>query len=82
MTDDNTVKIAVVEEQIKGLREQQKSHADNTAQKFDMAFEKLDNITEAMNKGKGVFAASLFFAGVVGGLFAKLVTAIVPKVGG
>lgn len=70
----NDIKIAVLEEKISGIREQQKAHAEKTDQSFKVVFTKLEDVLESMNKGKGVFAASLFFAGVIGGAVSKLMT--------
>jgi hypothetical protein len=63
---DNDIKIAVLEEQIRGLREQQKAHAESSAAQFETLFEKIDVLTAALNRGKGMYAASLMFFGAVG----------------
>lgn len=66
MTGEAHVRIAVLEEQIRGLREQQKVDTENTAKLFDKLFNEIDDLKAAMNRGRGVFAASLTFAGLVG----------------
>ena len=67
MSADSDIKIAVLEEQIRGLREQQKAHADQTKELLTRLFNEMDELKTAMNKGKGVFAASLTMAGILGG---------------
>lgn len=66
MEAQNAVKIAVLEEQIRGVREQQKAHNDSTQRRFDELGEKLDDLTAIMNRGKGAYAASMIFAGAIG----------------
>lgn len=63
----NEVKIAVLEEQIRGLREQQKSHAVEAKEMFDRLFEQIAELEAALNRGRGAYAASLVFAGAIGG---------------
>jgi hypothetical protein len=53
--EDNAVKIARLEEQIGAMRDL-----------LDRMSDKLDALEAAMNRGRGVFAASLTFAGLVG----------------
>ncbi|MCE9565860.1 MAG: hypothetical protein K8U57_27865 [Planctomycetes bacterium] len=60
------MKIAVLEEQLRGIRQQQKTQAENTEKLFDKLFEEIDKLKAAMNRGRGVFAASLTFAGAIG----------------
>lgn len=64
---DNNVKIAVLEEQVRGVREQNKAQFQSIQDMLTKLFSEMDELKEAMNKGKGVFAASLTFAGVIGG---------------
>ena len=73
MASENDIKIAVLEEQIKGLREQHKAHSDQTRELLTRLFDEMDALKEAMNKGKGVFAASLTIAGVLGGIISTVV---------
>jgi len=73
MSDENAIKIAVLEEQFRGLREQQKAHSDASIKRFDemMASQaaqtaSLVKLEAIMNRGKGAFAASMMFAGAIG----------------
>jgi len=68
MSDDqaNALKIAVIEEQIYGLREQQRAHNESTQKRFDIFEGKMDGLITAMNRGKGAYAASMVFAGIIG----------------
>ena len=77
MPDDkegnNAVKIAVLDEQIKGLREQASAHNSSTISRLNHIEEKLDDLTAIMNRGKGAYAASLAIAGSIG---AAVITAL------
>lgn len=66
MPPESAVEIAVLKEQILGIREQQKAHAENTDKLFAKLFEEIDELKAAMNRGKGVLAASLSIAGILG----------------
>jgi len=77
----NAVEIAVLKEQITGLREQAKSHAESTKDEFTKINAKVDEIITLMNKGKGAYAASLMFAGVVGSAVMAGVTWFLGKIG-
>lgn len=72
--EEHAVKIAVIEEQILGLREQQKAHNDSTQKRFDGMEGKLDDLTAIMNRGRGAYAASMAFAGAIGALLISLIT--------
>lgn len=67
MNNNPDIKIAVLEEQVRGIREQNKAQFDSIQNMLTKLFREMDELKEAMNKGKGVFAASLTFAGVIGG---------------
>lgn len=71
---ENTVKIAVLEEQIKGIREQAATHARDTRERFDDMGEKLDELLTAFNKGKGAYAALFVVSGAVGAAVIKIAT--------
>lgn len=71
---DNAIKIAVVEEQIKGLREQQTAHNLSTQNRFDSLSKKLDDLTAIMNRGRGAYAASMIFAGAIGAALLALLS--------
>lgn len=72
LEQENTIRIAVVEEQIKGIREQQRSHNANTLRRFDGIDEKIDELIAVMNRGRGAYAASLMLAGLIGGAVLKM----------
>jgi hypothetical protein len=63
--ESNEVKIARLEEQVRGLR-------DDVS---DMS-EKLDEITELLNKGRGAFAFAIFIAGLAGAAVTKGLSAV------
>ncbi|MES2983894.1 MAG: hypothetical protein V4735_01755 [Pseudomonadota bacterium] len=62
----HAVRIAVVEEQISGLREQQRAHHDAAQKRFDRMESKLDALTAMMDRGKGAYAASIALAAAFG----------------
>lgn len=64
----NALRIAVIEEQIVGLREQQKLHNESTQARLDKLSEKIDELTAIMNRGKGAYAASMALAAGVGAI--------------
>jgi hypothetical protein len=63
---ENSVKIAVLQEQILGLREQQKAHNESTQGKFAIIESKIDSILSTVNHGRGAYVASLAVLGTVG----------------
>ena len=69
----NAIKIAVIAEQISGLREQQKAHNVSTQTRFDGMEKKLDDLTAIMNRGKGAYAASMAFAGAIGAVLMSVI---------
>lgn len=68
----NAVKIAVIEEQIVGLREQQRAHNANAQTRFDSMERKLDELTAIMNRGKGAYAASMALAAAIGAILIQV----------
>jgi hypothetical protein len=64
----NAIRIAVIEEQISGLRQQQKAHNEAAQRRFDGMEIKLDELTAIMNRGKGAFAASMALAAGIGAI--------------
>ncbi len=64
----NAMKIAVIEEQIIGLREQQRAHNATAQRRFDAMEQKLDELTAIMNRGKGAYAASMALAAGIGAI--------------
>lgn len=80
MEKDNNVRIAVLEEQIRGMREQQKLNAESTEKLFNTLFQKVDDLSAVMNRGKGAFAASMVLAGAIGAFLMKIGTLFInPK---
>lgn len=67
----HAVKIAVIEEQIAGLRAQQKAHSDAAQRRFDSMEHKIDELTAIMNRGRGAYAASMALAAIIGALLIK-----------
>lgn len=76
MLDDNAIKVAVAEEQIKGLREQHKSLAEATNKRLDgienTVNKRLDrielsvkDILGTLNKSKGAYAVLIAASGAV-----------------
>lgn len=72
----HAIRIAVVEEQIRGIREQQQSHNKATQHRFDGLEEKVDQLIAVMNRGRGAYAASLALAGIIGAVIVKGLTLI------
>jgi hypothetical protein len=62
----NAIKIAVVQEQILGLREQQKMHNESTQKRFNNIETKIDELTAVLNRGRGAYAASMALAAAIG----------------
>lgn len=69
----NRVEIAVLKEQISGLREQHRAHNESTQKRFDTLEEKVDSLVAVMNRGRGAYAASMVLAGVIGAVILKYV---------
>lgn len=61
--DENTVKIAVLETQIKALEKT-----------INDLVKKIDALTAIMNKGKGAFAFALFLSGTAGAGFVTFIS--------
>lgn len=76
MSDDNDIKVAILGEQISGIREQQKAHANATEVRFNSLDDKIDDLTAIMNRGKGAYAASIAFSGVIGAAIVAVLSAI------
>lgn len=69
----HAVKIAVIEEKIYGLREQQRAHNESTQKRFDGMEKKIDELTAIMNRGRGAYAASMALAAGIGALIIEAV---------
>lgn len=72
----NALKIAVIEEQIIGLREQQRINNVATQKRFDAMEKKLDELTAIMNRGKGAYAASMALAAGIGAILIEAINLI------
>ena len=72
----NAMKIAVIEEQIVGLREQQRLHNAATQRRFDGMEKKLDELTAIMNRGRGAYAASMALAAGIGAILIEAINII------
>lgn len=62
----NAIDIAVLKEQIGGLREQSRVHNEVTQKRFNGLEVKIDELTAIMNRGKGAYAASMGLAAALG----------------
>lgn len=62
----NAIKIAVLQEQILGIREQQRAHNDSAQSRFNSLEDKLDEFTAILNRGRGAYAVSMALAAVIG----------------
>ncbi len=77
----NAIKIAVIEEQVVGLRTQQRMQYESTQKRFDHMDMKIDELTAVMNRGRGAYAASLMFAGTLGAALLKMVSLLIGYFG-
>lgn len=71
--NQNALRIAVIDEQIYGLREQQRAHNAATQKRFDGMEHKLDELTAIMNRGKGAYAASMALAAGIGAVVIEII---------
>lgn len=76
----NALKIAVIEEQILGLREQQRAHNLSTQRRLDSLEQKLDELTAIMNRGRGAFAASMALAAGIGAIVIEAINFLISSV--
>lgn len=77
---ENSIEIAVIKEQIRGIREQAASHAKDTRERFDSIDAKLETLVAAFNKGKGAYAALFLLSGMIGAVIIKTASLIVAWV--
>ena len=70
MNESDRVKLAVLDEQIKGLREQHKSHAIEMKLEVKEINKKMDSVLAYKNQ-QGVVAVLATVMGIVGGLLGK-----------
>ncbi len=73
----NAIKIAIVETELKGLREQQKAHADEMREGMKEIRGDVAELMAIMNKGRGAFAASVAVAAAIGGFVVLLCKALI-----
>ena len=69
----NRVEIAVLKEQISGLREQHRAHSESTSRRFDGVEGKIDQLLEGFNKSKGIGIALVIASGIIGAGLSKIV---------
>jgi len=62
----NAIEIAVLKEQVGGLREQQKAHAAATEKRFDAVDGQLEILVATLNKGKGAYGVLFLVSGFIG----------------
>lgn len=73
---DVSIQVAVLAEQMNGLREQQKSHAETTTREISSLKADIKLLLEALNKGKGAYTTSLIVAGSLASALTWLLTHI------
>jgi hypothetical protein len=73
---NHAVKIAVLQEQISGLRQQQRAHNEVAQQRFNALENKIDELTAIMNRGRGAYAASMALAAGIGALLIQVVSVL------
>lgn len=74
--NENAIKIAVIQEQVLGLREQQKLYNDTAQRRFNGLEQKIDELTAIMNRGRGAYAASMALAAAIGAVLLEMVNII------
>lgn len=86
MPEEEKVKIAVLETEVKGLREQHKSQTETLHKRIDKFEGSLDGIqadirgiAASMNKGKGAWIVGLMVAGGIGAATLKIISSIFTK---
>jgi hypothetical protein len=78
---ENALEIAVIKEQIKGIREQQSTHAKDTRERFDYVDEKLEVLVATLNKGKGAYAVLFLVSGLIGAATIKAAGVVLHAIG-
>lgn len=73
MEHENAIKIAKIEQQIDGMREQQKAHHQDTKDDIKDLDAKVDELIALMNRGKGAYAVSMVVAGSFGAMMAAVI---------
>lgn len=84
MPNEQDIKIAVMESQIEGLREQHKSHKEEITKSLSAVTEAINGIREDIkqiyefvNKSRGSIAATILGASAIGGIVVAVATAII-----
>jgi hypothetical protein len=72
-TEHNHVRIAVLEAELRGLREQHRAHAESTQQAIRALSEDVKALVAVMNRGKGAFGFAMLIAGTLGAAAVALV---------
>lgn len=70
---ENAIKIAVVQEQLLGLRAQQEFNNDSMQRRLGGLEVKIDELAAIMNRGRGAYAASMALAAAIGGLLLEMI---------
>lgn len=65
-THPHAIRIAVIEEQMLGLREQSRAHNESSQRRLETLEKKIDELTAIMNRGRGAYAASMALAAGIG----------------
>ncbi len=78
-TPEGQVRIAVLEAELRGLREQQREHAKETKESIALLTRKIEELTEIMNKGRGAFSFAMLVAAVVGSFITAIINYLIPK---
>lgn len=70
---ENAIKIAVVQEQLLGLRAQQEFNNETTQGRLNALEGKIDELAAIMNRGRGAYAASMALAAAIGGVLLEVI---------
>ena len=70
---ENRLHIAVLQEQISGLREQQRAHQQLIQSRFDQLDAKVNDLVAIMNRGKGAYAASMALVTGIGAVLIEII---------
>ncbi len=76
MSESYEGRIVTLEVELRGLREQQKAHAQSLKDEIKDLRSDIRALTEIMNKGKGAFAFGLMLAGTIGAGAVKILSYI------
>ncbi len=65
---ENAIKIAVLQEQLLGLRAQQEHNNHGMQCRLSALEGKIDELTAILNRGRGAYAASMALSAAIGGV--------------